>query len=492
MKHKNDVYDLIQSLSKSELRYVQLSLRNSRHEQSDYSILLKEFRKQKEYNEALIKDQFKGTSFVKQFDVKKHYLYNSIIKHLHAYHHNKNKHNKIPEHVDLLISKGLFNQALRTTKSGLSKAIRREDFSLILRLLDQKERISHYLPDQINRSEIQQKLAHFLRLYQLHFHYSSILIEIKSLAEKYTFCRTKEHLDVVGLILKDPLMELESEPVSIKCRKIYWEIKYLVAGTSGRWKEAMTCALNELNVLQNDSLDKNLRMSWMDTVCVHLITSSIHTKNFIESEKWIDKFIKLGEQIHSQEELLRHEFRFVFYRLVESNKSRKILKDSSNLQLAEDFLNEHIDKVEPSSVNYLLFEIAKSYFHLGNYKEASKYNMKVLVNSETSTYSHDLYAFSAIFDLVLSFEKRDMDLIESRCRRTRSNLKKRKILYSFEDKFLKLAQTKLGAVTFSDKEEISNTFKGIQGILEPLYSNEPGHSILNYFDFDNWIKSKIN
>lgn len=91
MKRRDDLFELIQSLSPSETRYVSLNLKGARKKETDYLKLFNYIRGLKSYDEKVLRERFHGEKFVNQLDVKKHYLYDSIVKHLLSYKFSKSR-----------------------------------------------------------------------------------------------------------------------------------------------------------------------------------------------------------------------------------------------------------------------------------------------------------------------------------------------------------------------------------------------------------------
>src|SRR3989338_7551252 len=88
MNQKNDVlFDLVKSLTKSEKRFITL---NAQFHKGDkiYLKLLDAIYKQEEYNEKVLKVEFKNEPFAKQFGVAKNYLQTFILRQLRNYYAN--------------------------------------------------------------------------------------------------------------------------------------------------------------------------------------------------------------------------------------------------------------------------------------------------------------------------------------------------------------------------------------------------------------------
>ncbi|HCA43489.1 MAG TPA: hypothetical protein DEP28_09590, partial [Bacteroidetes bacterium] len=126
MKPTEDLFELINSLTKSEKRYFRIYsslLSGKRKQEMNYLKLFNEIEKQCKtgiYDEKKIKEKFKGNNFIKQLTFTKNYLYNLILKSLFNFYSDNS-----PDFISalgvfkqrLLYKKGLYNQYFRGFKS---------------------------------------------------------------------------------------------------------------------------------------------------------------------------------------------------------------------------------------------------------------------------------------------------------------------------------------------------------------------------------------
>ena len=120
MSKKDHLYELIQSLNKSEKRYFKIYFANEQKEQK-YLILYDALEKTKAYDEKKIKTQINDAYIQKHFAETKYYLYQLILKVLKHYRTENSVDNLLIEkiqNIEVLIQKALWEQA----DSELSKA----------------------------------------------------------------------------------------------------------------------------------------------------------------------------------------------------------------------------------------------------------------------------------------------------------------------------------------------------------------------------------
>src|SRR6476659_4454324 len=86
MAANNDLFELIKTLSKSEKRYFRMSASlNSRSRVNRYVRLFEMVDAQDVYNDDAVREEFTERFGSKHFAEAKYYLYNAILRALHAY-----------------------------------------------------------------------------------------------------------------------------------------------------------------------------------------------------------------------------------------------------------------------------------------------------------------------------------------------------------------------------------------------------------------------
>ena len=125
MSPGKDLFNLIRSLSKTEQRYISLSLKQDA--EKNYARLFSVIASQDSYDEKAVKQSFK----TEHFAFTKNYLHNLILKLLRNYYSDSNISvsllNKLID-VEVLIEKGFYKAAFKRTKSVIVLARENELF----------------------------------------------------------------------------------------------------------------------------------------------------------------------------------------------------------------------------------------------------------------------------------------------------------------------------------------------------------------------------
>jgi hypothetical protein len=139
MTPSEELHQLIQSMNMSEKRYFKIY--SSRHvigNGNNYTKLFDAVGKQKIYDEAAIKKLFKGETFVKHLPSEKNYLYHNVLDSLGFFYKEKTflaRYCNILIAIEILYSKGLFEQCKKLINKSKKEAYSIEKFSILLLIL---------------------------------------------------------------------------------------------------------------------------------------------------------------------------------------------------------------------------------------------------------------------------------------------------------------------------------------------------------------------
>lgn len=159
-KSSTDLYELIQSLTSSELRY--FTIYASRHftTTTHYQQLFDFMKNQEEYNEAAIIRHFKKSTWIKDFPVVKKQLYERLLTVLHQFDEYSNIEQEIKKgthYCMILLKKGLFDQVKKQLKIYKEKAYTLEKYEYLLELIEiEKKLLSKAFLSTVDYTQINQ------------------------------------------------------------------------------------------------------------------------------------------------------------------------------------------------------------------------------------------------------------------------------------------------------------------------------------------------
>ena len=118
MKPSNELFNLIQSLSKSEKRFFKLSS-SLQDGDKNYLKLFDYIEKQKKYDEAELKNYFQKEKFIKHLPSEKNHLYKLILKSLRGFHSDNSISSILKQelkNIEILYSKALYKECVKILK----------------------------------------------------------------------------------------------------------------------------------------------------------------------------------------------------------------------------------------------------------------------------------------------------------------------------------------------------------------------------------------
>lgn len=143
MLKKDDLYELIQSLDKSEKRYFKV-IHSGEKKNNKYVKLFDILEQTKQYDEKKIKLQLQDAYLQKHFAETKYYLYQQILKTLKEYRAENSVDTILLDriqNIEILIQKALFEQAINELNKAKKMAMEYERFDFLLLILSYQNKI---------------------------------------------------------------------------------------------------------------------------------------------------------------------------------------------------------------------------------------------------------------------------------------------------------------------------------------------------------------
>ncbi|NNF21017.1 MAG: hypothetical protein HKN67_03670, partial [Saprospiraceae bacterium] len=138
MKKSEELYYLINSLSKSEIRYIKLFLNRK---DSILERLFDAIKKQTSYDEKAIKDTFSKEKFINQLTTTKYHLRKLILKALRSYEKEQFEIDELLANVQILFDKGLYSICKAELKRADRLAHEQENFPALIRIQEWERKL---------------------------------------------------------------------------------------------------------------------------------------------------------------------------------------------------------------------------------------------------------------------------------------------------------------------------------------------------------------
>ncbi|MGL5830525.1 MAG: hypothetical protein ACRCZE_00055 [Candidatus Altimarinota bacterium] len=228
MQKKGNLFKLIKSLSKSEKRYIKISVKSTR-EDNNYLELFDFIDKQATYDEKAIKDHFHNKTFVKQLHVTKIYLTQLILKSLQSFYSKSSPEiilqNQLQE-ISILFQKELLELAENQIEKAITKATELENFYLLLLALEYKRQL---LIQKFGATEAKKQLIEIID------RQNSCLKELFNLNEYYgltanffDYFQTTNNFNptIYSTLDRHPLFQSPDQATSTQAKALFYQLQF--------------------------------------------------------------------------------------------------------------------------------------------------------------------------------------------------------------------------------------------------------------------------
>lgn len=496
MKPSRELFELVKSLTKSEKRFFKLtsSLQSG---EKNYLKIFEAIDKQSEYDEEIIKAQFKGETFVKHFPSEKNHLYKLILKSLRAYHADNSVSSVLKQeikNIEILYKKALFKECNKFLVRAKKLAITHEKFYYWFELLNWEKLLLEeaYEAGEFTRdideliSEEQEVIEKLRNLAAYHVLYSKINFVFRSGG----FVRSEEDRAIVEEISTHPLIKGRNTALSHRAATICYYIQGFCAmanrdlALSYEKFSRVKAILDENPMVKNDLPRRYVRT--LNNILLNLIDlgKSKEAEALIKSMRALKK-----DQAFASTDIQVLIFRSTYQGELKLYQSKG--EFDSALPLVEDILagfemfDDKISKEQQIIFNY---GIAYTYFGAGEYSKALFWNNKVLNDNEPNL-RQDIYSYSRLFNLAIHYELENHDLMEYIIKSTMRYLNRRQRDYEIEVIILGFMK-KLARAHF--QKDAKPIFEEMLKALEGNASLKKDRVLLEYFDYLSWARSKVD
>lgn len=497
-KSTDNLFELIQSLTKSEKRYFKLlSSRHTIGEENNYIVLFDYLDKMDEYDESLLFEHFKGQAFLNRFSITKKRLYDHLLSALDTFYASSSldaQLYKALHSADILYNKSLYDQCRRVLISAQKLALKNERFAILMEISKRQKKLfeSNGYAD-VKNEEIDEMIANdlsYLQPLKDHAKLWNLKSELFIELSRRGVIRSEEQRESFERIIRELKSSISAKTLSVENLYLYNHINSAYHYAISNYSECIIGLKNNIELLEaNTSYLVEHPNSYFS-----VLTNAIYV-----SEKLGDyQFAKLLLQklklfpakysISLSEDLQIKLFSSTSSIELSSLTARGDFDAAKKLiPIIEDGLRLYGDKISPQRRAFLEFKFASIYMGVRDFSEALKWVNSIL-NDPRIDANEDILAFTHLLDLVIHLELKHDQLIPYAIKSTERFLKSRNILHSFEKVMLRFISKLLKAKDIFENETI---WKELQSELAELKQDVQQNVGLDYFDFESWAISKI-
>ncbi|MFK7905708.1 MAG: hypothetical protein AB8B69_11315 [Chitinophagales bacterium] len=493
MAVSTQLFDLIQSLDKSEKRYFKLHCSQYKGDDSQYLKLFDAIDKQEVYDEGILKEKFKNEKFVKQFHVMKNYLYNLTLDSLWRFYAGKTINQQIGELIDkseILKEKGLFQQALKLLQKAAKTAEKHETFEHCLLVY---KRLKLLYIRKIDVDNFEKRLNEYIEkeqwaLRQMNnlMHYEWLSNQTFKLYHRKHIARNEHDEEAYQVLLGDSLLQKSEDATSNLAKMHFFNIKALCYETVGDLQESCENRKELVNLFEvNGDLIQRSFVNYLVSLnnLLHNYNELRDYPHFFEVLNKIKNVAKkVKRKLTQVEELLifRSSTAMVFNALVKNGRFAEAAAMIPEIEVGFDKFGNKLNEAFRYPFYYFF---AYAHFALGNYQICLQY-LEHLIHNNDLTFSRELFRFGRVLHLIAHYELEHWELLPSIIRSTQRYLSQLQKAYDSEKVLLSF----LKKTPYADRR---GAFRELEEEVERLKKNPRFLTELRHFDYVTWIRSKI-
>ena len=488
-KLKDDLFILVQSLTKSEKGYIKkFASRHRIKSNSSYITLFDEIEKQavnNNYDEILLKQKFAGKKFLKNFPVAKAYLHEIILRSMNSYYNNSNKDNELKEKVrsiEILYRKALYPQCLKLLKRTKAEAIRYDNFTQQLELIKWERNLIHEgaYPGETyeNLERTYKEEKEILSKIQNISDYRMISYRVLNAAKQNKPGSIKKYLD-------HNLLQSEERALSYPAKINFHHIRASIFDETGEIKNAYRERRKTIEIMEQypEKIKEN-RINYL--ISLYNLTSMCYKlKYYDELSECLGKIRSLPEKVSKG---ISENIRMLMF-IGPSTLSLKMLIDKGEFEKgtgeAEEIrknLDEYNNKLNKADKLTCIYFLAYVYFGAGKYQEAL-FLLNTILN-EKNEYP-GITENAVILNMIVHYELKNYELLEYLIKSTYRILRRQETLNEFELELIRFFKKSVNTVS---AKELTGIFKETKDRIAKLKDKK----YAEYFDFDTWLEYKIS
>lgn len=493
--HKDALFVLVKSLSKSEKRQFKLYVgRLGVNTDAKFIALFNLMDKIKEYNEKIILD----SDIVKKSQLSnlKAHLYKQILISLRLNPVNQNIRVQIREQLDfatILYQKGLYKQSLKILDKAKNVAIENQEKNVAYEIVElekviETQYITRSIPDRADELAIQAKelSAHNVMTSKL----SNLSLQLYGWMLKVGYARSDEDIDRIKKYFEKQLPKFKIEDLGFREKlwlyKAHLWYSFLIQDFLSCYKYANKWV---------DLFYEHKEMIHLNPVFFlkgnhYLLESLFYVKYRSQFKRRLEDLEKIVENKDFAKNDNISSLAFLY---LNSNKLNLHFMEGSFekglylVKIIEYGINKHKDRIDTHHIMLLYYKIACLYFGIGDNKMCIQY-LKKIINNKNLKMREDLMCFARVLSLVAHYEA-GMDYhLEIQLKSTYKFLLKMDDLHAVQKEMIKFLRN-LGNIY---PDELKNEFQKLHTELKK-YENHPYEKrAFLYLDIISWLESHLH
>ena len=492
--HKDALFVLVKSLSKSEKRQFKLYVgRLGVNTDAKFLALFNLLDKLKTYDEGAILES--GIVKKTQLSNLKAHLYKQILVSLRLNPVNQNIRVQIREQLDfatILYQKGLYKQSLKILDKVKGIAIDNEEKNIAYEIVElekiiETQYITRSIPDRADELVLQAKKLSEQNVMTSKL--SNLSLQLYGMMLKVGYVRNNTDLDRVRRYFAEHLPDYKIEDLGFREKlwlyKAHLWYSFLIQDFLSCYKYSSKWV---------DLFYENIKMIYLNPVFFlkgnhYLLESLFYVKYSSQFKETLEKMESIvGDKDFSKNDNISSlAFLYVY-----SNKlNLHFLEGTFDkglylVKIIEYGITKHSDRIDPHHIMIFYYKIACLYFGIGDNKTCIKY-LKKIIDNKNLKMREDLMCFARVLSLVAHYEA-GMDYhLEIQLKSTYKFLLKMNDLGAVQKEMIKFLR-KLGDIY---PHELKGEFQRLYDELKKYEDHPYEKRAFLYLDILSWLESHL-
>lgn len=457
-------------------------------ERNNYVRLFDAINKMEEYDEASLREQFRGEKFVEHLSSEKVHLSRLILRSLRAFRDGSTISRQLTTHIEeaeILTEKRLFAQAVKILRKVEKSAWEYEDFPILLRLLNLCRQHIH----DMHSTQVQERIREVVEKTD------NVLVRLRNQMDFQNLYDTvfasarmnlTDNYSAVADIFNSPLLEHEDHALSFEARQRFNAVHAIRCQMQGDYPGNFTYRKRIIELWKEHRHRLKEEPLRFIRASSNFVNSCIHLKRYEEFPDVIRDLRSLANATpHIDTELGQNIY---YLELLYSLNTGKL---EHGLGLAPEiatWIDDHADKINRARLIALYYNLAVIHFLAARYSAALDWLNRILNDSKTDS-RQDIQCFIRLLVPIVHFELEHYDLLEGKYRAAHYYLTQRQKCGPVEKLVLDFLKKLPG---HASDEEFVQSCTALQSALEHLQADDPQAArTLGLQEMFYWLQSKI-
>ena len=492
--HKDALFVLVKSLSKSEKRQFKLYVgRLGVNTDAKFLALFNLLDKIRDYDEKAILDS--GIVKKTQLSNLKAHLYKQILVSLRLNPVNQNIRVQLREQLDfatILYQKGLYKQSLKILDKAKAVAIENEEKNVAYEIVElekiiETQYITRSIPDRADElaKQAKQLSAQNVMASKL----SNLSLQLYGMMLKVGYVKSDDDYKRVKEYFERHLPAYQLEDLGFREKlwlyKAYLWYSFLIQDFLSCYKYASKWV---------DLFYEHEKMIYLNPVFFlkgnHYLLESLFFVKY--SSQFKETLEKLEKMVESDDFPKNDNINSLAFLYINSNKLNLHFMEGTFenglylVKIIEYGISKHKDRIDEHHIMVLYYKIACLYFGVGDNKTCIQY-LKKIINNKNLKMREDLMCFARVLSLVAHYEA-GMDYhLEVQLKSTYKFLLKMNDLHAVQKEMIKFLRN-LGDIY---PHELRNEFQKLYDELKKYEHHPYEKRAFLYLDILSWLESHL-